>query len=169
MRRSVRHDGERDPMPDSPGTQASYVRDSDVLATLGFASTPRGTSLQEKAAALRDASRPIFARLRWFWVIEILWCLVGVGCAVAIVVVLAQFDGKEPPAWPVGITLNTFLAFLASLAKAALLIPVTEGIGQLRWIWYSHRAHPASDLEVFDAATRGTISGLTLLLSFKGG
>ena len=123
----------------------------------------------KRAAAHRDASRAIAATVRRFWVVEILWSLVGVGCVIAIVVVLAQFDGKQPPEWQFGITLNTFLAFLASLAKAALLHPVTEGVGQLRWTWYSRNARPVGDLEVFDSATRGTFSGLALLLSFKGG
>jgi hypothetical protein len=90
-------------------------------------------------------------------------------CSIAIIVVLSQYDGKEPPEWPLGITLNTFLAFFTSFAKVALLIPVLEGLGQLRWLWFKSGARQAADFELFEEACRGTFGSLRLLLSLKGG
>jgi len=107
--------------------------------------------------------------LRRFWILEVLWCFVGLGSAAAIVAVLAQYDGQKAPEWPLGVSLNTVLAFLASLAKAALLIPVTEGLGQLRWIWFTRKARRADDFELFDGATRGAFGSFRLLVSLKGG
>jgi hypothetical protein len=61
------------------------------------------------------------------------------------------------------------LAFLTSLTKALFLVPIIEGLGQLKWMWFlSPKYRPLSDLQVFDEATRGGLGGLRLLLSFKG-
>ncbi|KAK5651785.1 hypothetical protein OQA88_11652 [Cercophora sp. LCS_1] len=68
-----------------------------------------------------------------------------------------------------GITLNTLLAFLTSLAKVAFLVPIVEGLGQLKWMWlHSRRRRPLIDLQVFDVATRGGLGGVKLLFGFKG-
>lgn len=68
-----------------------------------------------------------------------------------------------------GVTLNTLLAFLTSLAKVAFLVPIVEGIGQLKWMWFLSREHrPLIDMQVFDEATRGGLGGVKLLLRFKG-
>lgn len=107
-------------------------------------------------------------RARRFWVPEILWCGVGLGCGAAIVAVLAQYDGNRPPEWPLGITLNTFLAFLATIAKAAVLVPVTRGLGQLRWVWFT-KPRRVDDFELFDGATRGAFGSMKLLVSLRGG
>ena len=68
-----------------------------------------------------------------------------------------------------GITLNTLLAFLTSLTKAAFMVPIIEGLGQLKWMWFLSREHrPLIDFRVFEEATRGGFGGLKLLFSFKG-
>jgi len=82
---------------------------------------------------------------------------------------LWRCDGKPPPAFRAGVTLNTVLAFLTSLTKALFLIPIIEGLGQLKWVWFlSHNRKPLLDFQVFDDATRGGLSGLKLLFGFKG-
>lgn len=116
-----------------------------------------------------DSKRRFLERWRRFWIAEILWCVVGLGSGAAIITVLAQHNGQRAPKWPLGISLNTVLALLASVAKASLLIPVVEGLGQLRWIWFSTRARPVDDFELFDSATRGTLGSLRLLAARKGG
>ncbi|KAK1757077.1 hypothetical protein QBC47DRAFT_459729 [Echria macrotheca] len=133
------------------------------------APTSRGTSPDKLASEQRLRAFDLVEFLRKFWILELLWCLVGLGSAAAIIAVLAQYDGQKPPEWPLGITLNTFLAFLASVSKASLLIPVTEGLGQLRWIWFSRKARKADDFGLFEEATRGSFGSLRLLLSLKGG
>jgi hypothetical protein len=117
----------------------------------------------------RDNKSRLIERLRQLWVPDILWCLVGLGCGAAIVGVLAHYDGERPPQWALGITLNTFLAFLATVAKASLLIPVTRGLGQLRWVWFSSGPRRADDFELFEGATRGAFGSLRFLVSLKGG
>jgi hypothetical protein len=83
--------------------------------------------------------------------------------------VLAKTDGKAPPQWPLGITLNTLLAFLTSLAKIAFTIPIVEGISQLKWIWYkSFEPKPLADFELFEGATKGPWGCVKLLSRFRG-
>jgi len=87
----------------------------------------------------------------------------------AIVILLWRCDGKPPPAFRAGVTLNTVLAFLTSLTKALFLVPIIEGLGQLKWMWFLSRDYRLLvDLQVFDDATRGGLGGLKLLFSFKG-
>lgn len=82
---------------------------------------------------------------------------------------LWRTDGKPPPSLRLGLTLNTILAFLVSLARVAFLVPIVEGLGQLKWIWFlSRKPLPLADFQLFDEATRGGIGGLRLLFSFKG-
>ncbi|KAK0652754.1 hypothetical protein B0T16DRAFT_406744 [Cercophora newfieldiana] len=144
----------------------------DFLAGSNTVPTPARTASPN--SSITEKERPgrwlrFSGVLRRFWVLEVLWCFVGLGSAAAIIAVLAQYDGQKAPEWPLGVSLNTFLAFLASLAKAALLIPVTEGLGQLRWIWFTRKARRADDFELFDSATRGTFGSFRLLISLKGG
>jgi hypothetical protein len=35
-----------------------------------------------------------------------------------------------------GTTLNTYVSVLAALSKAAMILSVSEAIGQLKWIWF---------------------------------
>ena len=78
-------------------------------------------------------------------------------------------DGRAAPQWPLGITLNTLLAFLAAFAKIAFMFPIVEGIGQLKWMWFtSPSPKPLSDFQVFDEASRGTWGSIKLLVQSKG-
>ncbi|KAF5004200.1 hypothetical protein FDECE_9282 [Fusarium decemcellulare] len=49
------------------------------------------------------------------------------------VIVLAHFNQKNLPDWPLNITLKTFLAFFTALAKAALMLPISTSISQTKW------------------------------------
>ncbi|KAK5652179.1 hypothetical protein OQA88_10822 [Cercophora sp. LCS_1] len=150
--------------PPSPYRGAGLKRDHySTVATEIPPTTPRVT-LQDGEGRTHRLAR----RIRRFWVPEILWCGVGLGCGAAIIAVLAQYDGNRPPEWPLGITLNTLLAFLATIAKAAFITPVTRGLGQLRWVWFT-KPRRAYDFEVFDGATRGPFGSLRLLVSRRGG
>lgn len=122
----------------------------------------------------------------WWWMPEILSQLGAILCltgtlnwhdallrstddAAAIIVLLWRCDGKPPPKLGLGITLNTVLAFLTSLTKMAFMVPIIEGLGQLKWMWFlSHQRRPLIDFQLFEEATRGGLGGAKLLFSFKG-
>jgi hypothetical protein len=77
--------------------------------------------------------------------------------------VLLYYDGKRQPQYLLpGITLNAYIAVFAAIAKAALILPVSEAIGQLKWLWFWEEAN-LWDFCTFDEATRGPWGALMLL------
>lgn len=85
----------------------------------------------------------------------------------ALVFVLHFYDGQEAPkfgsAFGASLTLNTVTAILSTAAKAALLYPVAECVGQLKWIWFSQDYRQLQDMSMFENASRGIRGGLELL------
>ena len=97
----------------------------------------------------------------WWW--EILSWIISFVCVAAILGVLWYYDGRRQPEHLVtGITLNTYVAVFAAVSKAALIMPVSEAISQLKWIWFQEEA-ALWDFQLFDAASRGPW-GATMLL-----
>jgi hypothetical protein len=66
------------------------------------------------------------------------------------------------------ITLNSFVAFFTTFAKAAFMIPLAETMSQWKWNWF-REDRPLSDFQVFDDASRGVLGSLVLLrrLSYR--
>ena len=100
----------------------------------------------------------------WWW--ELLSWLVSTICVGAIVIVLVLYSGQLLPHWPLGITLSAYISVLAGLAKAALMLPVAEAIGQLKWVWF-RRKSKLLDFFTFDSASRGPWGSLMLLGSTR--
>jgi hypothetical protein len=84
------------------------------------------------------------------------------------VVTLRIFDGKEQPDLPLGITINSSLQYLTSLAKLAFIVPLIEGLGQLKWLWFKAEPRPLLDFEVYDEAMRGGLGSFKLFFRLKG-
>ncbi|KAF5978832.1 hypothetical protein FCOIX_5634 [Fusarium coicis] len=101
------------------------------------------------------------------WWQEMLCCLVSVVALVVLTLTLRKFNNQPLPDWPSGITLNTVLACISTVCRAALLIPVTEGLAQAKWVWFK-QPRPLKDFEAFDKASRGLGGSLSLLSHTKG-
>jgi hypothetical protein len=68
--------------------------------------------------------------------------------------------------WPLGLTIVTVLSKVAS---AALILPISEAIGQLKWSWFHGKeSKDALDFEIFDKASRGAWGSVLLLVRTKG-
>ncbi|KAI9788937.1 MAG: hypothetical protein M1835_001998 [Candelina submexicana] len=89
----------------------------------------------------------------WLW--EILSLVTSVGATAGIVGVLIYFDGRPLPSWPYSITLNALISVLATISKAALLLPISEALSQLKWLWFRVGRKPLDDFDIFDQASRG--------------
>ncbi|KAF1830927.1 hypothetical protein BDW02DRAFT_601250 [Decorospora gaudefroyi] len=101
----------------------------------------------------------------WWW--ELLSWTVSFGCVAAIVVVLWFYDGKKQAEYLLtGITLNAYVAVFAAVSKAALILPVSEAIGQLKWIWFRDEA-ALWDFQLYDAASRGPWGAAMLLIKTR--
>jgi hypothetical protein len=79
-------------------------------------------------------SRFITAYIRDWWLLEILSWTISAMCIGTIIGILYFYDGKRIPNWRVELfTLNGLISMLAGLAKAALLLPTAEALGQFKW------------------------------------
>jgi hypothetical protein len=87
------------------------------------------------------------------------------------VALLSYFDGRALPLWPNGfVTLNAVVAVLATVATAGVGVPLSSGLGQLKWIRFRTRGGaPLADMEVFDDASRGPMGAVGLLARMRGG
>lgn len=122
--------------------------------------------------------------MRWiveWWLMEIISWTFSALCMITIIGVLFAYDGNELPEWPLGLTLNGFISALSASAKAALLLPTAEALGQLKWSvsfsldlrrrkrlttirnWFSTESRSLIDFEVLDQASRGPMGSVLLL------
>lgn len=102
------------------------------------------------------------------WLPEMLWCLFSVACLAAIAGLLARYNGRPLPAWPLGISLNALVAFLTTLCRAGFVVPVLQGLAQLKWNWFARAERPMGDFQVYEDAQRDPLGSLRLLFSGRG-
>ncbi|CAA9956480.1 DUF3176 domain containing protein [Pyrenophora teres f. maculata] len=106
------------------------------------------------------------------WLLEIVSWLISAVCMGAIIAVLVVLKDKPSSKWPftnIGITLNAFVSVLSRVAGAALLLPVAEALGQLKWSWFIRGdSKKMWDFEMFDNASRGPWGAFLLLIHTKG-
>ncbi|KAF2656357.1 hypothetical protein K491DRAFT_715432 [Lophiostoma macrostomum CBS 122681] len=88
-------------------------------------------------------------------------CFVG-----AIIGVLIYVDGKPSKDFQL-VKPNTLVAIFSNLFKALLLFPLAECMGQLKWLYFE-KTRPLSQLQRFDAASRGPMGAALMLWDTKG-
>ncbi|KAK1469681.1 hypothetical protein CMEL01_01448 [Colletotrichum melonis] len=102
------------------------------------------------------------------WAVEISCIALSTLFLTVIIVVLFRYDSQELRHWPLGTTLNSFLALFTALAKAAFMIPVCACISQSQWAWYANGTpKPLYDFELIDQASRVAWGSLVLLWRFR--
>jgi hypothetical protein len=112
-----------------------------------------------------NASRNVLKR----WLIEIVCWSLSAACMAGIIIVLAVYKDKSIPHWPLGLTLNAYISNLSKVASAAILLPISEAIGQLKWSWFNKgNSKKLWDFEIFDNASRGPWGSLVLLVRTRG-
>ncbi|KAL8400731.1 hypothetical protein RB594_000946 [Gaeumannomyces avenae] len=146
--------------------EAELGRGMGAAATPEAAAGGRRLSAQSRSGAA--SARSVWSGYRASWLPEVLWCLVAVACLGIIGVLLSRYDGRALAAWPLPVTLNALVAFLASVCHAALLFPVLEGLGQLKWNWFARRDRSLADFQAFEDARRGPFGAVRLAFVTKG-
>ncbi|KAH7408083.1 hypothetical protein DE146DRAFT_752231 [Phaeosphaeria sp. MPI-PUGE-AT-0046c] len=96
----------------------------------------------------------------WAW--ELVSVILAVGLISAITAILASYDGKPAPDWGERLNLNALLAFLSTILRGLLVIVISQIICQQKWDWYA-RPRRLSDLQKFDAGSRGSFGALLLI------
>jgi len=62
------------------------------------------------------------------WLLETLSCLVALIFLAASIMILSMYNNRPLPHWPYSITVNSLVSLFVTILKAALLLPITEGI-----------------------------------------
>lgn len=101
----------------------------------------------------------------WLW--EILSCLVAIASLVAFAVILKIYDGSALSEWTHTITINSILSILITVIKAMVVVPLAEGLSQLKWSWFEEKERSLNDLVTFDEASRGILGASKLVIRVK--
>jgi hypothetical protein len=115
-----------------------------------------------------SASGNIFKR----WLMEVLSWLFSALCMGAVIGVLIYLKDDSLSKWALaektGLTLNAYISILSKMAGAAMILPVSEALGQLKWSWFLEHSKQMWDFEIFDNASRGPWGAMLLLIRTKG-
>ena len=85
------------------------------------------------------------------WVLEVLAWILAAITLIILIIVLTVFNGKPLSNWHSGVSVNTLVNVLTTIASIALIFPVASGIAQIRWLWLAKQASPVADIESFGA------------------
>lgn len=99
-----------------------------------------------------------------WWIFELGALAISYMAMLALVIALKVCENKPIPRWPGHITLNAFISVTSTIMKAAIAVPVTASISQMKWIWFKERS-AVRGMQVFDEASRGPLGALKLLFS----
>lgn len=122
---------------------------------------------QQQNDAITPCQKPSYAaenRPQKLWLWETLSITVAVLSLTAIVITLVIHNDNPLPRWPSQITINSLISVLTSIFKASLMMPIAEGISQMRWLWYL-KPRPLGQMEQWDLASRGSFSMLFYIYS----
>ncbi|KAK5724003.1 hypothetical protein LTR17_013752 [Elasticomyces elasticus] len=150
-------------MAPTTGTEMSLLS-SNALAS-DESGAPRKPGKGSTRTTKWSRTRRLISAL---WLLEAFYWLFALACFFAIVSTLASYDGHRLPSWPWGISLNTIVSLLASFATFALMVPVTAGLGQVKWLWF-RKARSLANFEAIEGARAGPVGSVTLLLRGTGG
>lgn len=114
----------------------------------------------------------------WYYLWEVLGIVISAGAILGICIVVWHFDDKPPPVWVhkvpfreqnFQLTINSLLSILSVFGSTCAMIPVTKGLGQLKYVWFMEQDRKLADLEMFDSASRGKLGSAQLIwkLRFK--
>ena len=126
--------------------------------------TDNGNNSPGRASVPSSCKKPTL----WYnWGLSFLSLFISLLAITAIVSLLAKADGQTLPHLPLHITVNTYISFLVTIAKAALLVPVADSIGQLKWLWFQ-QPRRLEYIQIFDDASRGPLGALQLMVRTRG-
>jgi hypothetical protein len=113
----------------------------------------------ERKLAEYNTSQNVFKR----WLFEILSSTVSLLCMAAVVCIYAYV--KDRPIRDGN--LLSYANALGKIASAALIVPTSEALGQLKWHWF-HTSRAMWEFGIFDKASRGPWGAIMLLLRTRG-
>jgi hypothetical protein len=150
---SIHHRSEEcDPTVD---TRKSFNYTSQPLFN-GDTNPPTATQIDDKKSFDWNGS--------WVW--ETGGSALGIISLALLVAFLAKIDGTAYNRWQYSISPNTVVSVITTIGKAAILVPVSACLSQLKWNRY-RRVNRLSDLQALDEASRGAWGSTVLFWSMR--
>jgi hypothetical protein len=122
-----------------PERTTELRNDTSTAASLGDIDEPApqaGPSLNSPRSGMRTKHTSILKALVFdLWTGEAIVMALSMCCLVAIAVIVRHYDGKPLPQWRGGVTLNTVISVLSTIARSGMIFVVSATIGQLKWCW----------------------------------
>ncbi|KAK5659839.1 hypothetical protein OQA88_13302 [Cercophora sp. LCS_1] len=158
-----------DVSPNSPHTNEAGELQS--APTLVQTNTFNGRSAEkiDSRPALNAKPKPLWRQ----WLAEICFCIASLCSFTIIVAVLGAYDSHPLPKLPMNITLNTFLAFFTTFAKASFTTVISEALSQWKWNMTAtpgnlkKRPSNLHEFDVLDNSSRGPWGSWLLIWNFK--
>ncbi|KAJ5386958.1 hypothetical protein N7509_009499 [Penicillium cosmopolitanum] len=116
----------------------------------------------EDDGLVHRSGNPIWSLFAW----EFLAFILSTALLIAIIGILAHYNHQPQPNWD-RVSLNSVISWLSTLSKACVIFCISEGLGQLKWVWFAQKRRPISDLQDFDSASRGIWGSLRLIWSLR--
>ncbi|KAJ5381158.1 uncharacterized protein N7496_003586 [Penicillium cataractarum] len=123
-------------------------------------------STSQKYNKRKKAEESISKLLSTLFIWEILAMILSSASLIGIVVVLRCYNHHPQPTWN-NLSLNTVISWLSTIAKGCVLFSISEGLGQLKWVWFAQKRRQLSDLRAFDAASRGLTGSAGLIWNLR--
>lgn len=152
------------------GTRAEYELQDHSHHPVDDASRQPATTSSANDDYAKTPADTRFARI--WWPLQICGYIFSLLLFLTIIAILSSLNDKRQPQWQLGahaITLNAVLSVLAILSTFAMMMPVSAGLGQLKWIRFSQQSCSLADMEYIDEASRGPFGGLKIMGRFRGG
>lgn len=119
------------------------------------------TQRLERKWAEYNASQNVVRR----WLFEIISWLLSALCMGTMIGIYLRINRQ---ALSNSDKLLTLANILGKVASAALIVPTSEALGQLKWNWFHESSQAVWDFEIFDKASRGPWGAALLLYRTKG-
>ena len=141
-------------------------------------------SLNQKPRLQRKASAQTVIQTDDWWLWELAGILISLAALAGIGALLTALDDKPQPTWAytspehkiadktipsvtIAVSPNSILSLLSTIGRICVLIPITKGLAQLKWVWFAEQERQLSDFEAFENATRGVTGSLFLVWKLK--
>ena len=115
-----------------------------------------------------------FTRLCQFlcdtWIPEYVAAFVSLGSMIAIIAILAVYDGQSLNAWtfPDNVTINAVISVLNTVSKTSMTFALASALGQWRWIFLRAKSRSLMTFMLIDGASQGPLGSLRLIWNTKG-
>ena len=78
---------------------------------------------------------------------------------------LIKYHGRPLDEWPLGISINSLISILTAFLYEFIKEPIGSAMSQLKYEHFRKRAHPLSDFERLDEASKSPFDSLKLILT----